>query len=365
MRLGVCTGGGDCPGLNAAIRAIVKEANGVHGLDVIGIQDSFNGLMEDPPKGAPLNFSDVTDILYKGGTIIGTHNRGNPYSGADKQLVEERINKTLEGARTLGLDALIVIGGDGTQAISSLFQERGLNIIGIPKTIDNDLPGSDSTIGFSTAVDVVTDAIQRLQSTAESHDRVMVLEVMGRNSGFIALHGGIAGGAHAILIPEVPFDSRYIEEKLKERKALGRNFSVVVVAEGAKEIGTGAFTKTENDGKANLGGVGTHVANTINRLTGMETRVTVLGHVQRGGSPNPSDRVLATRFAHRAVSLALKSTFGVCVAMKGEELYEIPLERFAEGEQRQVDLNSDTVATAESIGITLGREFTFSTQKKG
>ena len=360
MRLGISTGGGDCPGLNAVIRAVVKESIGLRNIEIIGVRDSFNGLMEDPVQAKELKLSDVTDILTKGGTILGTHNRGNPYNHPDPKIREDRINKTLAGAKKIGLDAMLVIGGDGTQCIGSLFQERGLPIIGIPKTIDNDLPGSDDTIGFSTSVGIVTDAVERLQSTAESHYRLMVLEVMGRNSGYIALHGGIAGGAHVILVPEIPFEFEPIAHKILERKKLGRNFSVVVVAEGAHEAGGERVTKSEQDGKKNLGGIGSYVAKVLNEKTAMETRVTVLGHVQRGGPPNPHDRILAARFAHHALKLAVEKKFGRCVAIDGNRIYDFPLSDLSKGNQRKVQLDSDTVEAAESIGICLGRQIPFS-----
>lgn len=361
MRLGISTGGGDCPGLNAVIRAVVKEARGLRDIEVVGIRDSFNGLMVDPIEVKNLEFEDVTDILTKGGTILGTHNRGNPYAHKDPKVRDERIQQTLDGAKKAKLDAMIVIGGDGTQSIGTLFHERGLPVIGIPKTIDNDLPGSDDTIGFASSVDIVTDAIERLQSTAESHYRLMILEVMGRNSGYIALHGGIAGGAHVVLMPEIPFDLDAVTQKIQERKKLGRNFSVVVVAEGAHEAGGDRLTKSEQDGKKTLGGIGEYVAKELSQSTSMETRVTVLGHVQRGGSPNCHDRILAARFAHHAVSLACKKKFGRCVAIKGNEIYDFPIEQLSEGRQRKVDLQSDTVAAAEAIGICLGRKLPFST----
>ncbi|MDD1422871.1 ATP-dependent 6-phosphofructokinase, partial [Dolichospermum sp. ST_sed1] len=277
MRIGLCTGGGDCPGLNAAIRAVVKHAIGTYGFEVIGIRDGFNGLMAKPEVAKPLTIPDVTPLLHRGGTILGTFNRDNPF--LDPKRKEKSIQATVDGYKKLGLDCLIVIGGDGTQGMAMELLPRGVNIIGIPKTIDNDLPETDRTIGFTTAVDLVSESVTRLQSTAESHDRLMILEVMGRDSGYIALHGGLAGGAHIILVPEIPFTYDAIIGKLDERKKLGRNYSVLVVAEGATEAGN-AQTYQENAQKQkNLGGIGAVISHELAGRISMESRITVLGHL--------------------------------------------------------------------------------------
>ncbi|MEZ4743969.1 MAG: ATP-dependent 6-phosphofructokinase [Bdellovibrionota bacterium] len=358
MRLGVCTGGGDCPGLNAAIRAVTKHAIGSFRAEVIGVRDSFNGLMDDPIRIQKLELSDVTDIANKGGTILGTFNKGNPF--LNESTKEKAVKATFAGYKKAGLDCLIVIGGEGTQGMSSLLSERGMNIIGIPKTIDNDLPGTDQTIGFSSAVDIVSEAVTRVQSTAESHDRVMILEVMGRDSGYIALHGGLAGGANVILIPEIPFSYTEIMNKINDRKKLGRNFSVIVVAEGCHEVGgKPVFQLGANKKQANLGGIGAIVANKLNEISGMDTRVTVLGHVQRGGSPNSIDRILAAEMGVRAVDLASKGEFGKFVVYKDGKIGEVDYTDINPSERRLIPLDDFTLLSAERIGISFGRPLDF------
>lgn len=342
MRIGVCTGGGDCPGLNAAIRSIVKYANRQTQVELIGIQDSFKGLQEEPPKYKNLVLSDVTDIYFKGGTILGTYNK--------KPNNLEEFNKNIEsickGYHTLKLDCLIIIGGEGTQSIAKKLSSLNLKIIGIPKTIDNDLPETDQTIGFSTCVDLVSESVIRLQSTAESHDRVMILEVMGRDSGYIGLYGGLAGGAHVILIPEIPFDYNVICKKLMERKKLGRNYSVIVVSEGAKEH--------NNDSKPALP-IGQTVAKELSHLINMESRVTVLGHLQRGGMPNAHDRNLATKLGVFAFDLIKKKTFGKLIATKGPNFVAVDYKKIKSRTRRKVSPTDITLIAAESIGICFGR----------
>ncbi len=350
VRIGLMTGGGDCPGLNAAIRAVVKHANTL-GIEVVGIYDSLQGLLERPLRYKVLQLGDVTDLLARGGTILGTYNKGNPF------LVnrEEKLDVLKKAMNELKLSGLISIGGEGSQGISAELHKEKINIIGIPKTIDNDLPGTDQTIGFSTCVDIVAESVERLQSTAESHDRIMVLEVMGRDSGYIALHGGLAGGANVILIPEIPFDYDVIIRKIQARKKMSRKFSVIVVSEGAYEKGHEASYKEEMTGQQNLGGIGNILAKKLFEKTGMDIRVTVLGHLQRGGSPSPSDRIIATRFGVYAVDLAAQKKFGRLVVLKGKDLSDIAYDDLRVFERRKIQASDEILKAAESISICLGR----------
>ena len=350
MKIGVCTGGGDCPGLNASIRAIVKYSQS-RGISVTGILNSFQGFLESPPSTRQLESEDVTDILNKGGTILGTHNKGNLFIGANR---EKDIQKTLNAFMKLDLDALIVIGGEGTQGIAAQLIEAGLPIIGIPKTIDNDLPGTDQTIGFSSCLDIVSQSVINLQSTAESHDRVMILEVMGRDSGYIALHGGIAGGAHVILIPEIPFSFPSVLTKLRERQQLGRKYSVLVVSEGAYPVGETQYYKSQTQLKTTLGGIGQHVASEIAKRSNMETRVTVLGHLQRGGQPNATDKILASQMAIAAVDLVEKKKFSRIITYKDGSITSIPYNSIVPEERRKIPQEDPTLKTARGLGICLG-----------
>jgi phosphofructokinase-like protein len=353
MKIGICTGGGDCPGLNAVIRGVVKFASQHPGMEIIGIRDALNGLIQRPIRAYPLTLDGVQDILHRGGTILGTCNQGgNPYESDQR---EENLRKTLEGVKILGLDALLVVGGEGTQGMAKTLVTQGIRVIGIPKTIDNDLPGTDQTIGFSSCVDVVADAVFRLRSTAESHDRVMVLEVMGRDSGYIALHGGIAGGAHAILIPEIPFSYEAVCATIQRRKKLGRNFSLVVVSEGAHEDAASPYYGGNTTGVKNLGGIGSIVARTLFEKTQMDTRYTVLGHLQRGGMPSAWDRILANQFAVHAMDLVLQKKFGNVVALQGATLTHVPYDEIDSFQRKKVNLTSDMIHTAEATGICLGR----------
>jgi phosphofructokinase-like protein len=357
VRLGLSTGGGDCPGLNAVIRAVVKHGIGTYGAKVIGIEDSFNGLMDRPMRVRELGFDDVTDILARGGTILGTTNQGDPFNyppSAGKARVD-RSTLLVEAYKQLQLDAMIVVGGDGTQAIAARLTPFGVNVIGVPKTIDNDLAGTDQTIGFDTAVQVASDSVSRLHSTAESHDRIMILEVMGRDAGFIALHAGMAGAANIILLPEIPFEWDAILAKIEERKRLGRYFSLVVVAEGAFEKGQQPTYAGVSGANLRLGGIGGLVAHELTTRTGLETRVTVLGHIQRGGSPSPLDRNLATAFGAHAVDLAAQKRYGRVVVLRGAQVSDVAYADVA-GRARPIDLTTDPyVRAAEAIGICLGR----------
>jgi 6-phosphofructokinase 1 len=319
-RIGILTGGGDCPGLNAVIRAVVRKGVGHHGLEVLGIREGWLGLMTG--NLTPLGLDDISGILPKGGTILRT-SRTNPFK------TEDGPRRVLENLTTHRIDALIPVGGEDTLGVALKFAEQGVRLVGIPKTIDNDLDCTDYTFGFDTAVTTATDAIDRLHTTAESHHRVMVVEVMGRHAGWIATVAGIAGGADCILVPEVPFDIEEVCELVQKRKARGKDFSIVVVAEGAKPKGSGvqvtSTDKVDAFGHVRLGGIGTVVSEEIERRTGIETRVTILGHVQRGGSPTPFDRVLATRFGIKAVDMVVAGDFGKMVALQGNRIVAVPL----------------------------------------
>jgi 6-phosphofructokinase 1 len=319
-RIGILTGGGDCPGLNAVIRAVVRKAVGHHGLEVLGIKEGWLGLMTG--NLAPLGLDDISGILPKGGTILRT-SRTNPYK------TEDGPRRVLENLAAHRIDALIPVGGEDTLGVALKFAGQGVKLVGIPKTIDNDLDCTDYTFGFDTAVTTATDAIDRLHTTAESHHRVMVVEVMGRHAGWIATVSGIAGGADCILVPEVPFDIEEVCDLVQKRKARGKEFSIVVVAEGAKAKDSGVQVTTTDKmdafGHVRLGGIGTVVSDEIERRTGIETRVTILGHVQRGGSPTPFDRVLATRFGIKAVEMVLAGDFGKMVALQGNRIVAVPL----------------------------------------
>ncbi len=359
MRIGVCTGGGDAPGLNAVIRAVVKTAIRHYGWEVMGIRDGFSDLIELPEHPWLMTLDDVRGILPRGGTILGTSNRGDPFKvpveRGGKVVLEDHSDAVLENFKKLGLGALITIGGDGTMTVSLELLKRGIPVVGVPKTIDNDLLGTDITFGFTSAVKVATDAIDRLHTTAESHHRIMVVEVMGRHSGWIALEAGIAGGADIILIPEIPFKMHKVCEKLEERQHRGSKFSIVVVAEGARAIGGEVIYHRTPDGKKRLGGVGEWVAERITEDTGLETRVVVLGHLQRGGSPEPFDRILATRLGVYAVELIERAEFGKMVCLKGTRVEAVPLEEVIKDTKRVDPETDQLVRSAEMLGICLGR----------
>jgi len=354
-RIGVLTGGGDAPGLNAVIRAVVKTAVNSQ-CEVIGLEDSFDGLIE-PDRSRVLTARDVTGILRIGGTILGTVNRGNPFAYPIQTSDGSRDYSTrvVEMFHQLGLHALVCIGGDGTLAISHKFYELGIPLVGVPKTIDNDIVGTATCFGFDTAVAFATDAIDRLHTTAQAHHRIMVVEVMGRYAGWIALHAGIAGGADVILIPEIPFDLDAVGERLRERERWGARFSIVVVAEGAKPKGGGVtlLQAAEPGGVERLGGVGARVARELERMTGKESRSVVLGHLQRGGTPTSFDRLLATRFGAKAVELILRGEFGRMVAFDPPHVTSIPIADVV-GKTKNVPLDSDEIMTARALGVGLG-----------
>jgi ATP-dependent phosphofructokinase / diphosphate-dependent phosphofructokinase len=355
QRLGVLTSGGDAPGLNAVIRAVVKSAAN-SGIECIGLEDSFDGLIE-PGRSRVLTPRDVTGILRFGGTILGTVNRGDPF---DHQIttsegVHDYADRVIAVFNSMRLGALIVIGGDGSLAIGHKFFLRGLPIVGVPKTIDNDIVGTTNCFGFDSAVVFATDAIDRLHSTAEAHKRILVVEVMGRYAGWIALYAGVAGGADAILIPEIPFDIGVVAQRLRERDQWGAKFSIVVVAEGAVPIGGKRALLEEAHGGYNerLGGIGLRVCEALAMQTGKETRSVVLGHLQRGGAPTSFDRVLATRFGAKAVDLAKRGEFGTMVAYDPPDIVSRRLEDVV-GKTKTVPMDSDLLQTAKALGVTFG-----------
>ncbi|WP_292520636.1 6-phosphofructokinase [Methanoculleus sp.] len=336
--VGVLTGGGDCPGLNAVIRAVVRTG-AKHGFDTIGIRDGWLGLVAGNVE--PLTDYSVTGILPKGGTILGT-SRTNPFkSEADVQRLRDNIRK-------FGIDAIVAIGGEDTLGVANKLSQMGIPVVGVPKTIDNDVGATDYTFGFDTAVATVTEAIDRLHTTAESHHRIMVVEVMGRHAGWIATMAGIAGGADEILIPEIPFDLDEVTHHLRARYERGKKFSIVVVAEGAqpKEM-EGAITRsgrTDEFGHVTLGGVGNYLRDELEKRLDMEVRVTVLGHVQRGGSPTAHDRVLATRFGVAAANLIKEKDFGKMVALRGDDIVAVPIEE-AVANLKTVDMDLYKIAS--------------------
>ncbi len=356
-RIGVLTGGGDCPGLNAVIRGVTKPAED-YGMTVYGILDGFEGLVEGRAK--ELHNADVSGILSQGGTILGSSNKGDPFhwpvENNGKVEIEDRSADVVKNYNAWNLDALIAIGGDGTMHICNKLCGLGLNIIGVPKTIDNDLEATDVTFGHDSAVYVVTEALDRLHTTASSHHRVIVVEVMGRYAGWIALHGGLAGGADIILIPEIPFSWESVFKKIHERELMGKRFSLVCVAEGARPEG-GDIVITEKDKKRTdpirLGGIGKVVADKIEEGTGRETRVTVLGHLQRGGSPTPFDRILSTKFGAFAIELAAEKKFCRMVALKGNEIKNVKIED-AIARQKLVRQDNQALIAARRVGISFG-----------
>jgi ATP-dependent phosphofructokinase / diphosphate-dependent phosphofructokinase len=358
-RIAVLTGGGDAPGLNAVIRAVVKTAINDYGCDVLGIQDGYDGFIA--PGGVfPLDLAAVRGILPRGGTILGTANRGNPFARKvmkdGKEVVIDVSDEIVTAIKTLNLDAVIVIGGDGTLRVSMELCAKGVPVIGVPKTIDNDVGGTEVTFGFDTALTIATEALDRLHTTAESHHRVMVLELMGRDAGFIALHSGVAGGADIVLIPEIPFKFESIINKVRQRVENGSRFSLVAVSEGAKPVGGQAVYSRSGDAVyvPRLGGVGQEVAQYI-ESQGFESRVTVLGHIQRGGSPTAFDRWLATRYGAAAVRAAQAGKYGHMVALRNAQVIDVPLHE-ALAVPKRVNVHGDAVRTARGIGISFGDE---------
>ncbi|HOT44899.1 MAG TPA: ATP-dependent 6-phosphofructokinase [Spirochaetota bacterium] len=360
-RVGILTGGGDCSGLNAVIRAVTRAAVIGHNAAVVGIEGGFEGLITG--HSVELTVRSTRDILTLGGTVLGTTNKGNPFEfrelAEDGSItVSDYSDRAVETFRKMGLDCLFVVGGEGTLEIGYRFFRKGVPVIGIPKTIDNDLDRTDYTFGYQTAVEVASEALDRLQTTGRSHQRVMILEVMGRTAGWIALESGISGGAHIILIPEIPYSIDRIVEKIQLREKGGSPFSIIMVAEGAKEEGgdviTQASASTRLQGVPQLGGVGQYLADQIKKRIDLEVRCTVLGHVQRGGSPCAFDRVLGTRLGSFAVQAAAEGKFGTMVALDTPDMVLVPLSELA-GKVRTVPVDSQLIRCAESIGISMGR----------
>ena len=358
-RIAVLTGGGDAPGLNAVIRAVVKTAINDYGCEVLGIVDGYDGFIA---KGGltPLDLAAVRGILPLGGTILGTANRGNPFARKvvkdGKETIIDVSDEIVAAIKRLELDAVIVIGGDGTLHIARELFEKGVPVVGVPKTIDNDVGGTEVTFGFDTALMIATEALDRLHTTAEAHHRVMVLELMGRDAGFIALHAGVSGGADVILIPEIPFRFEAVVKKVRQRVERGSRFSLLAVSEGARPVGGQEVYSRPGDAVyvPRLGGIGQEVGKYV-ESQGFETRVTVLGHVQRGGSPTAFDRWLATRYGSAAVRTAAAGRFGSMVALRDAKVVEIPL-REALAVPKRVDVGGDALMTARAIGIAFGDE---------
>ena len=360
-RIAIMTGGGDCPGLNAVIRAVTRKAIIENHWEVIGVRNGYKGLYYG--NFVDLDLYNTSGILQEGGTILFSSNKDNLF---EYQVEENGVMVTkdvsdvaVENLKKAGVDVLFVVGGDGTLASALEFSHKGVQIIAIPKTIDNDLASTDATFGFSTAVDVATEALDRLHTTAASHHRIMVLEVMGRYAGWIALYAGIAGGADAILIPEIPYDINYVAAKINRRKEIGKDFSVIVVAEGAKSKDGEMVIQSIVEGSPDpirLGGIGNKVAMELQELCGNESRATILGHLQRGGSPSSTDRILSSRYGIAAVELAEQGLFGNMVTLKGTEMSYDSLEHVIGQVTKNVEPDSEMVKTAKSLGIVFGDE---------
>lgn len=361
-RIGVMTAGGDCPGLNAVIRAVTKTAIQKYNLEVVGIQHGYRGLFLGGDEFVPLDLNRVSGIISKGGTILYSSNKDNlfDYTYTDENGVEHKhvdmSDVGVENLKKAGIDAMIIIGGDGTLTSGRDFSLKGVKVIGVPKTIDNDLAATDTTFGFDTAVATATEAIDRLRTTSESHSRISVVEVMGRYAGFIAIAAALAGGCDAALIPEVPYDINKVAETIKKNQAMGKNFSIVVVAEGAKPLGGDVVVSkvVENSpDPIRLGGIGQVVAGQLENLVGLESRATILGHVQRGGTPTANDRILSTRYGSYAVDLLMEGKYGNMVALKGAELGYEPLTSVI-GKNKAVEEEGYWIKTARGIGMCLG-----------
>ncbi|MDI3480610.1 MAG: ATP-dependent phosphofructokinase / diphosphate-dependent phosphofructokinase [Tepidanaerobacteraceae bacterium] len=356
-RLGILTGGGDAPGLNAVIRAVAKVAESA-GVELYGFLDGYSGLIRGNFR--KMEKRDISGLLHRGGTVLGTNNRDNPFNFPVKEgnelVFKDMSDTALENLRMLSIDCLIVIGGDGSLAIARELTQKGARIIGVPKTIDNDMQGTDQTFGFDTAVATATEALDKLHTTAESHHRVMVLELMGRYAGWIALYSGVAGGADVILIPEIPWKMQKVAEKIFARQKEGKPFSIIVVAEGAKLPDGEKVVRETIKGSGDpirLGGISYRIAEMVEQVTGFESRATILGHVQRGGSPSPFDRILATRYGEAAAKLALAGEYGKMVSLKNGIITWMPFEEIPQG-CRTVPLDHPLIQAARSIGISFG-----------
>ena len=357
-KIGILTSGGDCPGLNAVIRAVTKKAIHEFGFEVIGIKDGFEGLLFNRHR--KLNEGDVSGILTLGGTILGTTNKANPYKYPveSKNSVDYKdlSGQVIENLRKLKIDCLVCIGGDGTLDTAHRLSKQGVKVVGVPKTVDNDVKGTDVTFGFDTAVHIATEGVDRLHTTAESHHRIMILEVMGRTAGWIALYAGVAGGGDVILLPEIPYDLSEIAQHIKNRRKKGKHFTILVVAEGAKPFG-GKVTvqRMVKDGSQpiRLGGVSFVIGQELERLTGIETRNVVLGHLQRGGSPSPFDRILGTQLGSKAVDFIAQDQSGCMVGVKDGHMVRVPLSKVAQG-SRLVPANHSLIQDARALGICFG-----------
>ncbi|MFA4982300.1 MAG: ATP-dependent 6-phosphofructokinase [Candidatus Omnitrophota bacterium] len=357
-RIAILTGGGDCPGINAVIRAVAKKAILDHGMEIIGIEDSYEGLVKNRHR--RISYNDVSGILTLGGTILGTSKIANPYRYAvqkGKSLkFEDRSRTVIKNLKKLGVSCLVVIGGDGTLGIASRLYKEGIPVVGVPKTIDNDIRGTDVTFGFATAVWIATEGIDRIHTTAQSHHRIMIVEVMGHKAGWIALHSGLASGGDIILMPEIPFDIGKIADVTKKRNKKGRRFSIIVVAEGAKPKGGDVVVRKMVEKSADpvrLGGIGFVIAEKLEKMTGLEARTVVMGHLLRGGSPTPFDRVLATELGSTAVDMIVNKEFGHIMGYRGGTIMSVPLEEVARG-PRLVPLDHRLVQTARALGTSFG-----------
>jgi len=357
-KIGILTGGGDCPGLNAVIRAATRTAILKYGLEVVGFKNGYRGLYLG--QTVKLDLDAVSGILPRGGTILYSSNKDNlfqyPFEENGEIVYRDVSDVGIKNIQDAGIDAMIIIGGDGTLTSGRDFARKGVKVVGVAKTIDNDLAATDATFGFDTAVSVATEALDRLHTTAESHHRIMVLEVMGRYAGWIALEAGIAGGADAILIPEIPYDIEKVAEKIRERRYAGKDFSIVVVAEGAKsKTGEMVVSKVIEDSPdpIRLGGIGNKVAQELEKLVGLEARATILGHLQRGGTPSAYDRILSTRYGVEAVELLMQGKYGTMVTLKGLNMSYESLENVI-GQNKSVDPDGELVRAAKSIGICFG-----------
>ena len=357
-RIAILTGGGDCPGINAVIRAVTKVAINEKGIEVIGILDGYHGIVNNRYR--KLDYEDVSGILTLGGTILGTSKTANPYRYAIQKgnhLEFKDLSKiAIKNLKKLDLTCLVCIGGDGTLGIAHRLFKDGIPVVGLPKTIDNDLRGTDITFGFDSAVSIATEGIDRIHTTAQSHHRIMIVEVMGHRAGWVALYSGVAGGGDIILIPEIPYDIHIIAEKVKDRNKKGKRFSIVVIAEGAKPKGGDIVIQRivkESSDSIRLGGIGFVLGEQIEKITGLETRTVVMGHLLRGGSPTPFDRILATGLSTKAVDLIEKKKFGYMVGVKGNSLVNVPLKDVAKG-PRIVPLNHAMIKAARSLGTCFG-----------
>jgi ATP-dependent phosphofructokinase / diphosphate-dependent phosphofructokinase len=359
-RIGVLTAGGDCPGLNAVIRAVSKTAMFNHGIEVLGIEDGFQGLIDN--RMSVLGRDHVSNILAKGGTILGSSNKASPhhyvtgYDSNGKPIVEDVTPRILQHVKDRAIDAIIAIGGDGTMAGAHRLSKAGINVIGVPKTIDNDLMHNDTSFGFQTAVEIATEALDRIHTTAASHHRVMLVETMGRNAGWLALHSGVASGADVILIPEIPYDLETICKFCQDRAGHGKSFTIIAVAEGAHAAGGEVIVERyvkDSPDPIRLGGLSTVLAEQIGDLTGLECRSTILGHVQRGGTPCAFDRVLATVLGHRAIELVAQQQWNRMVAVQSGKISDVQIQDVV-GTQRTVPMDCPTIAAARDVETCFG-----------